>query len=262
MSTRTTATSTELDVDDLRRRASRLHLYGLLSRIDELANKTWVPELLDLEETVRKERSLARRISSAAIGRFKPMADFDWSWPKKLDRTAVDELFTFSFLADAVNVILAGPNGVGKTMIAQNLAYQALMRGHTVRFTTASDMLNDLALRDGHNALQRRLKTYSMPDLLVIDELGYLSYDNRHADLLFEVVSQRYLKKPTVLTTNKSFSEWNQVFPNAGCVVVLIDRLVHKSEIINVAGDSYRQKEAQDRAAAKATRTRSRRQPH
>jgi DNA replication protein DnaC len=243
-------------LDDLRQRATKLHLFGLLSHFDELAREPWVPKLIDLEETARKERSLARRIAASAIGRFTPMADFDWAWPKKLDRAAVEELFALGFITEACNVILAGPNGVGKTMIAQNLAYNALMQGHTVRFTTASNMLNDLAMRDGHNALMRRLKTYCAPELLVIDELGYLSYDNRHADLLYEVVSQRYQKKPIVLTTNKPFAEWNQVFPNAASVVVLVDRLVHKSEIITVAGDSYRVKEARERAQAKATRSR------
>jgi DNA replication protein DnaC len=250
---------TTYELDDLRKRATRLHLYGLLSRIDDLADKPWVPQLLDLEETVRKERSLARRISAAAIGRFTPMTDFDWTWPKKIDRASIEELFSFTCIPDAVNIILAGPNGVGKTMIAQNLAYQALMRGHTVRFTTASNLLNDLASRDGHNALQRRIKVYCTPDLLVIDELGYLSYDNRYADLLFEIVSQRYQKKPIVLTTNKPFSEWSQVFPNAASVVVLVDRLVHKSEIINISGESYRAKEAQARVAAKTAATKSRR---
>ena len=245
------------EFEDLRRRALRLHLYGLVSRIDDLAKEPWVPQLLELEETVHKERSLARRISIADIGRFVPMADFDWSWPKRLDRAAIEDLFSFAFIAEAANVILAGPNGVGKTMIAKNLAYQALMRGHTVRFATASKMLNDLACRDGHNALQRTANR--RPFLLVIDELGYLSYDNRYADLLFEIVSQRYQKRPIVLTTNKPFSEWNQVFPNAASVVVLVDRLVHKSEIINIAGESFRAKEAQARAAAKAAASKSRR---
>jgi len=244
----TTATPPD---DDRRRRAQRLALYGLLARWDELGHRQWVDTLLDAEETERKQRSLARRIKGANLKRFKQMADFDWRWPKKVDRALVDELFTFSFLPEAANIVLVGPNAVGKTMIAKNLAYQALLRGHTVRFTTASDMLNELAATDGALALQRRIKRYCQPTLLVVDEVGYLSYDNRHADLLFEIVTRRYQEKSIVVTTNKPFSEWNDVFPNAACVVTLIDRLVHRAEIVEIAGSSYRLKESKERATKK-----------
>ena len=153
------------------------------------------------------------------------------------------------FMDTASNIILLGSNGVGKSMIAQNLGYNAVMQGHTVLFTTAAAMLNDLAAQDGANALQRRLKHYARPSLLVIDEVGYLSYSNRHADLLFEIINRRYEKHSTLVTTNRPFGEWNDVFPNAACVVSLIDRLVHHSEVIAIEGKSYRMKEAQERAA-------------
>ena len=116
-------------------------------------------------------------------------------------------------------------------------------------------MLNDLSAQDGALALQRRLRHYATPKLLVIDEVGYLSYDNRHADLLFEVVNRRYGQRSIVLTTNKPFAEWNDMFPNAACVVTLIDRLVHKAEIVQLAADgSYRFKEATERQARRSTR--------
>lgn len=238
---------TTSSTNDLRTRAERLGLWGLLAHWDEVAEEPWIARLLDIEEAARKQRSLQRRLSSARIGPLKPMADFDWNWPKEVNRELIESLFTFHFLADTANVILVGPNGVGKSMIAQNLAYQALLHGHTVRFTTASEMLNDLSAQDGNLALQRRLSLYSRPALLVIDEVGYLSYDNRHADLLFEIISRRYQKKSLVVTTNKSFSEWNEVFPNASCVVALIDRLVHHAEITQIVGESYRRKEAKER---------------
>ncbi len=123
------------------------------------------------------------------------------------------------------------------------------MQGHTVRFTTAGELLGDLAALDSDAALRRRLRHYAAPDLLVINEIGYLSYSNRHADLLFELVSRRYESKSTMVTTNKAFAEWNTVFPNAACVVSLIDRLLHHSEVIDIDGQSYRLKEAQERAA-------------
>ena len=145
-------------------------------------------------------------------------------------------------------MVLAGPNGVGKSMIASNIDYQAVLQGHTVLFTTAGEMLNMLAAQDGDIALRRRLRYYAQPILLVIDEIGYLNYSNRHADLLFEIISRRYEEKSVLVTTNKPFSEWGEVFPNAACVVSLVDRLVHNAEIIQIKGESYRLKEAKERA--------------
>lgn len=234
---------------DLKERAKVLGLNGLLSRWDEFVDAPWLGRLLDLEEAERARRSLERRIGESRLGRFKPMADFDWSWPSKVDRQLVEELFGLGFLADAANVVLVGPNGVGKTMVAQNLAYQALLGGHTALFTTASAMLNELAAADGGLALGRVLKRYTTPRVLVIDEVGYLSYDNRHADLLFEVVTRRYEQRSTILTTNRPFGEWNEVFPNAACVTTLIDRLMHRAEVVQVTGNSFRLKEAQERTA-------------
>jgi DNA replication protein DnaC len=113
-------------------------------------------------------------------------------------------------------------------------------------------LLHDLAAQDSSTALARRLRRYTRPTVLAIDEVGYLSYDARYADLLFEVITRRYPHRPVILTTNKPFGEWNQVFPNAACVVTLVDRLLHRAEILALEGKSYRLKEAQERAARKA----------
>ena len=131
-------------------------------------------------------------------------------------------------------------------MIARNIAHQAVLAGHTVLFTSAGHMLNELAGADGDNALRHRLSVYARPRLLVVDEVGYLSYSNRHAHLLFEIVSRRYEAKSTLITTNRPFAEWGEVFPNAACVVSLVDRLVHHAEIIAIQGESYRLKEAKE----------------
>jgi DNA replication protein DnaC len=238
--------------DDIQDRIRALGLWGLLAHYHEVKDRAWVKTLVEWEEKERAQRSLERRIRNSRIGRFKPMADFDWKWPAKIDREHIDELFNFSFIGEGANVVLVGPNGTGKSMIAQNLAHQALLAGHTVLFTTAAKMLGDLVTQDTSTALQRRLRRYCNPSLLVVDEVGYLSYDNRHADLLFEVVTRRYNDKPTIITTNKPFAEWNEVFPNAACVVTLVDRLVHRSEIVPITGDSYRLKEAKEREAERA----------
>jgi len=235
--------------EGLRQRATDLRLHGVLAHWSELSDADWLPRLIDWQEQARAQRSLDRRLSSARIGRFKSIADFDWAWPKQCDRAAIEALMTLEFMAQSVNVVLRGNNGVGKSMLAKNVAHQALVQGYTVRFTTAAEMLGELAAMDSDAGLRRRLRQFVNPDLLVVDEIGYLSYSNRHADLLFELVNRRYESKSTIVTTNKAFADWGDVFPNAACVVSLIDRLVHHCEVIGIEGESYRLKEAQERAA-------------
>ena len=234
--------------EQLRRRAAALHLNGMLAHWPEIATADWVAKLVEWEEEERTRRSLEKRLKDARIGRFKPLADFDWNWPTYCDRGAIEGLMSLEFIGEKANAVLVGPNGIGKSMLVKNVAHQALILGHTVRFTTAGEMLGDLAALDSDAALRRRLRHYVAPDLLVIDEIGYLSYSNRHADLLFELVSRRYESKSTVVTTNKPFSEWSEVFPNAACVVSLVDRLIHHSEVISLEGESYRLKEAKERS--------------
>ena len=243
----------------LQERLRRLGMWGLLARFDEIAAEPWLPVVLKYEEAERHHRGLQRRLGAARLPVFKSIADFDWKWPKQVDRSLIDELFNFGFVGEGVNVLLIGPNGVGKTMIAANLTHQAVVHGNTARFTTASDMLNDLAAQESDASLSRRLRRYCQPAVLCIDEVGYLSYDARYADLLFEVVTRRYNdRRPIVLTTNKAFASWPEVFPNAACVVTLVDRLVHRAEILNLKGDSYRFKEAKERASRRSERRKAR----
>jgi len=247
--------TTPMMSDELNRRVKDLGLHGLMAHFDELDAQAlgWLAQLLDWEETERRRRSLERRLKSARLGAFKPLCDFDWSWPEQIDRSAIESLMKLGFVTEGANAILVGPNGVGKTMIGKNIAHQGLLAGQTVCFVTASAMLSDLASRETSSALERRIRYYSGPRLLAVDELGYLSYGNRHADLLFEVVSRRYEQGRSMLvTTNKSFKEWNEIFPNAACVVTLVDRLVHKSDVVNIKGKSYRLREARERADRQA----------
>jgi DNA replication protein DnaC len=241
------------DMETIRERLQALGLWGVLSHWSEVQNAPWLAQILQYEEAERARRSLERRLSNARIGSFKLATDFDWVWPRKIDREAVEELFGGGYVAEGTNAVFYGPNGVGKTMFLKNLAHQALLRGNTVRFTTASEMLADLAAQDSSASLNRRVSRYVHPSLLCIDEVGYLSYDSRYADLLFEVVTRRYqAPKSIVLSTNKRFADWPQVFPNASCVVTLVDRLLHRCECIEIDADSYRLKEAKEREAARA----------
>ena len=237
----------------LREHASELRLHGLLAHWAEVMGQPeqarWVAQMLGWEAAERGRRSLERRLREAHLGRFKPLADFDWSWPRQCERSAIEELMTLDFLKDASNIVFVGPNGVGKTLCAANIGYQAVLAGHTALFITAGQLLGELAALDSDSALRRKLRQYAAPDLLVIDEVGYLSYSNRHADLLLELVSRRYQHKSTVVTTNRAFADWGEVFPNAACVVSLIDRLMHRAEVVRIDGDSYRAKEADERQA-------------
>jgi len=248
-----TTTSEPSTVDELKQRAEQLKLHGLIAHWNELSEPqfAWLQTLMQWEESERQHRGLQRRLNTAHIGRFKPLADFDWDWPEQCDKAAVSELMTLDFIHQATNIVLVGPNGIGKSTIAQNLVHHAVMQGHNALFVNAAQMLGDLAAQEGDNALRRRLRHYAHPSLLVIDEIGYLSYANRHADLLFEIINRRYESKPTIVTTNRPFTEWNEVFPNAACVVSIVDRLIHHSEIIVLEGESYRIKEAKERASKK-----------
>jgi DNA replication protein DnaC len=235
--------------EPLAARVTALKLHGILSHRDEINEEGafWLEQYVTWEEHHRSRKSLDGRLRRARIGRFKPMSEFDWTWPKQCDRAVIEQWMQLSFMEGAGNLILCGPNGVGKTMIVSNIASQAVLRGSTALFTTAAAMLNELAELDSDSALRRRIKYYTQPALLIIDEVGYLSYSNRHADLLFEVVSQRYEKKSTCITTNKPIPEWRDIFPNATCVVSIVDRLLHHSEILTIEGDSFRLKEATEK---------------
>jgi DNA replication protein DnaC len=210
-----------------------------------------VEEIVRLELTEGAKRSLQRRLERSRIGRFKPIADFDWNWPKKIERDVLERALTLDFVEEHRNLVLLGANGVGKTMIAKNLAYQAALDGHSVLFVTAAEMLDDLRAEVAQTTFRRKLTKYASPRVLVIDEVGYLSYDHHAADLLYQVVDRRYEKKSIVLTTNLAFREWNTVFPNATSIATLLDKLTHHADVTLITGQSYRVHESQKEAAAR-----------
>lgn len=236
-------------------RHTAAHLDDIIAKATQ---KRWSPAqlleyIVQTEDAERSRRSLERRLNHSRIGRLKAMADFDWSWPKKIDREAVEAALRLDFLRDGRNLVLIAPQGLGKTMIAQNVAYAAVLAGHSVRFLTAAQLLLDLSAQDSARALDSKLRHYANVSLLVVDEVGYLSFDSRNADLLFQIISRRYERKSLVLTTNLAFSQWPEIFPNATSATALIDRVIHHAEIIPIEGESYRKREAE--AAQKRRRT-------
>ncbi len=227
-------------------RATSEQLDDLLARAEKSrwSYRDLLEQIAHLESEDRARRSLERRTRQSRLGRFRPMADFDWSWPKRIDRDLVEHLMRLDFIREARNVVLLAAPGLGKTMIAQNLAHEALRAGYSVLFTTASQLLLDLGSRDSSRSLDRRLRHYARVGLLVIDELGYLSYDSRSADLLFQLVNLRYEKKSLVLTSNLAFGAWDKVFPNASCATALVERVVHHCDILTIDGVSFRLRDA------------------
>jgi DNA replication protein DnaC len=225
---------------------------------DFLARATknrWSPQQL-IEQLVRAEidersrRSMERRLRYSGIKGFKPMADFDWNWPTKIERDVIERALTLDFLSESRNLVLVGRNGLGKTMIAQNICHAAVLAGSSVLFRSAPALLEDLH-RQTPEGRRRKLRSYANVGLLCVDEVGYLSFDDKAADLLYEVINRRYERKPLILTTNRPFKEWNEVFPNATCIVTLLDRLLHHADVTVIEGKSYRVRESELETAAR-----------
>lgn len=245
--------------NDLPSRLTQIGLRATATGLDDLVARAgkgrWsarqlLEEMARLESEERARANLARRLSAARLGRFKAMADFDWNWPKKIDRPLIERALTLNFLAEARNLILLGANGLGKSMIAKNIAYQAVLSGHTVLLRTASELIADLSC-DSPAQRRSKLNRYGRVGLLAIDEIGYLAYDAQAADLLYEVVNRRYERGSVLMTTNRAFRDWNAVFPHATSIATMLDRLMHHADVTVIEGQSYRMRESEAEAAAR-----------
>lgn len=196
--------------------------------------------LSEAERRARDAVNLANRTRTSLLGVVTPIDRFDWAHPRVIDRGLYEQLFGLGFLSRGENVLFRGNVGLGKTMLAQNLGAEALRKGHTVRFTTLATMTADILRQESLPAQTRRQKRYTRPQLLVIDELGYLPLDARAADALYNVIAARHEKSSTVITTNLAFKGWGTVFGEAGSLVALIDRFTQSLHCMDIEGDSYR----------------------
>jgi DNA replication protein DnaC len=244
----TPSDQTQLDVQ-----LQRLHLQYIQSNYQPLARKAaehqrshldYLAQLVEGEFTTREMRSIERRIKNARFPVRKTLDDFQWSWPKKINRLQIQNLFRLDFIATCTNVVMIGNVGLGKTHLSIALGHAACTSGHSVLFTTAIDIINTLASAQSAGQLKREIHRYVKPGVLIVDELGYLPVDKHGADLLFQIISGRYERAPTVFNTNRTYKHWAQIFNNDSTLTsAILDRIMHHVDTVIIEGKSFRMKD-------------------
>jgi len=227
-----------------------LRLRTIIERLDhnlkeaaskQISHLDFLQQIIEEEHQAHTERAVNRRIAHARFPVSKTLDTFDWSYPRRINRQQIQHLLELDFLKAAANVIIIGPTGVGKSHIATAIANQACLANHSVLFTTAFQMINQLTEAQATNTFNQRLKKYTRPSILYVDELGYLPIDKHGADLIFQVISSRYERASTIITTNRVFKEWASIFDNdATLTTAILDRLLHHVEVVQITGRSYR----------------------
>jgi len=215
----------------------------------QAAQQSWdhiqyLTRLIDGQYQQRRQHAVEARVKAARFPVIKTLEQFQWDWPKSINRLQVQTLFRLQFIEQNANVIFLGTVGLGKTHLATALGYAACLEGQSVLFANTIDIINNLSTAQKRNALKNELKKYLRPRVLVLDELGYLPIDQHGADLLFQVISQRYERGSIILTTNKPFKQWPSIFNNDSTITsAVLDRLLHHAETVVIEGTSFRMKD-------------------
>jgi len=244
---------TPSDLTRLDAQLHRLQLYHIQSQYQAFASQAaeqqrshldYLAQLVEGEASMRENRSIERRIKNARFPVLKTLDDFQWSWPKKINRPQIQNLFRLAFVTTQTNIVLIGNVGVGKTHLAIALGHAACLNGHSVLFTTAVDIINTLAAAQAVGQLKREFHRYLKPAILIVDELGYLPIDKHGADLLFQIISQRYERAPIVITSNRVYKHWSQIFNNDSTLTsAILDRVLHHADTVVIEGLSFRMKD-------------------
>jgi len=246
----------ENDASRLDAHLQQLHLHHIQSHYQVLAGQAaekqlshvgYLAELIEGEATLRENRSIKRRIDNARFPVLKTLDTFQWSWPKKINRQQIQNLFRMAFMATQTNVVFIGNVGLGKTHLSIALGHAACLKGYSVLFTTAVDIVNSLAAAQSTGQLKRELRRYVKPALLIIDELGFMPIDKHGADLLFQIISQRYERAPMVISSNRAYKHWAQIFNNDSTLTsAILDRVLHHADTVVIEGKSFRMKDEID----------------
>lgn len=213
------------------------------------ANEQWghvqyLTNLIEGESDQRRDRATQRRVRQAHLPVIKTMDQFKWTWPKKINRQQIQNFFRLKFIEDKANIIFLGGVGLGKTHLATALAYDACLKGYSVLFATAIDVINNLSAAQAAGNFHKEIRKYLKPSVLALDELGYLPIDKVGADLLFQVISHRYERGAMIITSNRAFKQWPEIFNNDSTLTsAILDRVLHHAETAVIEGKSYRMKD-------------------
>ena len=209
----------------------------------QLAHVDYLATLMQGEADLKRDRATQNRIRLARFPVIKTLDQFRWDWPTRINQLQVQNHFRLDFIRDKANLIFLGGVGLGKTHLATAIAYTACLKGYSVLFATAIDVINTLSAAKSTGRLKQELKKYTKSALLVMDELGYLPIDKAGADLLFQVISLRYEQGAIIMTSNRAFKEWPKIFNNDSTLTsAILDRLLHHAETVIIEGKSFRMK--------------------
>ena len=241
------------EVEKLLEQLKYLKLPGIAEHYEETALKAnkdswshvnYLTQLIELENNMRQERAIERKVRAARFPFVKTLEQFSWNWPKQINQLQIKDLFRLQFLKQQTNIILLGGVGLGKTHLATALGHHACLNGKRVLFTNTVDAINSLIVAQKSGRLKLEMRKYIKPEILILDELGYLPIDKSGADMLFQIISGRYEVGSTVITTNRAFKDWPEIFNNDSTLTsALLDRLLHHAQTVVIEGKSYRMKD-------------------
>lgn len=256
MKAKATKNETESDMARLHAQLAAMNMKYVEQHFESLGKKValeqtshidYLAQLIDGESSRRDNGRIERRITAAKMPVLKTLDQFDWSWPTSINQMQIRHLFRLAFLKEKANIIFISTVGLGKSHLATALAHTACMNGHSALYTTAINIINSISAAHATGSIKREMSKYLKPSILVIDELGYLPIDKFGADCLFQIISGRYERSSTIITTNRAFKHWAEIFNNDSVLAsALLDRLLHHAETVLIEGKSYRMKDQID----------------
>ena len=233
------------NLDELKLQAIKANLPNYIDMVTN-KDKSFIDALYELtekEKSLRNERLMNNSVKTAGFPFLKRINDYDFSFQPSIDKEEIKDLFSLRFIENNENILLVGSPGTGKTHLAISIGIEAALKRYSVHFVSCQNLLSDLLVAENENRLEKRLKQYTRYKVLIIDEIGYLNLDTRAANLFFQLISRRYEKRSTIITTNKALSKWAEIFNDAIITNAILDRLLHHSHILNIVGPSYRTKD-------------------